>query len=132
MEGTFNGPQGYQGYLVFVRHEAQRAWKDGTEPGLIVHVSGDSLYCLCLLLNGQEPKRPMPLNLLSGVLSHAGEHSNEDWGVVKAAIIALNGDTYIGRVFFGEAPPSVTCLSPEARCTPLSSRNVQVTGGRGR
>jgi hypothetical protein len=92
---------GEQGYLVFVRHETRRLWMNGTEPGLVVHVSGDTLYSLCMLLRGVEPSRPMPLDVLSGVLSHAREHAGDDWGLVKVAIVALKGDTYIGRVYFG-------------------------------
>jgi hypothetical protein len=89
------------GYLVFVKHSSRGAWLNGAEPGLVVHISGDTLYCLCALLRDEATVRPMPLDLLAGALSHGADAAPGGWNVVKVTITALRGNTYVGRVFFG-------------------------------
>jgi hypothetical protein len=97
---------GSEGYLVFVRYETRSKWMHGTASGLVVHISGDTLYSLCMLLQGKQPVRPMPLDLLSGMLNHIHDtSSNTDFGLIKVAITSLRGDTYFSRAFFGALPP---------------------------
>jgi hypothetical protein len=92
---------GSEGYLVFVRYETRIKWMHGSASGLVVHIAGDTLYSLCVLLQGKQPVRPMPLNLLSDMLSKARDVSTMEFGLIKVAITSLRGDTYISRAFFG-------------------------------
>jgi hypothetical protein len=110
---TARGPEGY---LVFVPHDSHEPWFNGTEAGLVVFISGDTLYSLITLLRGESSFRPMPLDVLAGVLSQTAGRSVSRFGVVHVAITALHKDTYIGRVFFG-ACFSCSLLAPEHTVT---------------
>jgi hypothetical protein len=101
LERVTTTKQGHYGYLVFVRHEGRRPWLGGTERGLVVHITGDTLYCLCKLLRNEPTARPMPLDILSGILTQASNQSPEEWGIIRVAITSLQHDTYIARVYFG-------------------------------
>jgi bifunctional DNase/RNase len=101
LERVTTTKQGHYGYLVFVRHEGRKPWLGGTERGLVVHITGDTLYCLCKLLRNEPTARPMPLDILSGILTQASSQSPEEWGIVRVAITDLQHDTYIARVYFG-------------------------------
>ena len=98
------------GYLVFTPHHSTRQWLKGTESGLVVHVSGDTLYCLCMLLRDEAPNRPMPLDLVTNLLAHGASRAPSLWGLLKVAIVALSGNTFIGRVYFGAQPCTVATL----------------------
>ena len=113
LERVTTTKQGHYGYLVFVRHEGRRPWLGGTERGLVVHITGDTLYCLCKLLRNEPTARPMPLDILSGILTQASNQSPEEWGIIRVAITSLQHDTYIARVYFG-AFPLLPCT---ARCS---------------
>lgn len=105
LERVTTTKQGHYGYLVFVRHEGRRPWLGGTERGLVVHITGDTLYCLCKLLRNEPTARPMPLDILSGILTQASNQSPEEWGIIRVAITSLQHDTYIARVYFGAPSP---------------------------
>lgn len=93
--------EGDTGYLVFVRHSTRKQWLNGEEPGLIIQVFGDTLYCLCALLRDEPPLRPLPLDLLGQALTHGGHDGHE---VVKVAITGLEDHTYVAQAYFGAAP----------------------------
>jgi bifunctional DNase/RNase len=115
LERVTTAQNGHNGILVFVRHESRSAWIMGVERGIVIHVSGDSLFCLCKLLRNEPTNRPMPLDLLIGVLRHAGEHSSDEWGIVRVAVTAMRDDTYIARVFFGNQRTGEVTLEQDIR-----------------
>ncbi|CAK0751507.1 hypothetical protein CVIRNUC_002073 [Coccomyxa viridis] len=76
------------------------------QPGagaLVLGVGGDTLLGLGQLLESQLYSRPMALDLLWQVLQRGQDISKRDWKVLRVAIVELRDQTYIGRLFFGDA-----------------------------
>ena len=90
--------RGEYGYMVFVSHHDTDVWQEGAAKGLVVHISGDTLYCLTTLLRNEPCSRPFPLDILSNVINSRSEQAMD---VVKVAIVSLKGDTFMGRIYFG-------------------------------
>lgn len=142
LERVTTTKQGHYGYLVFVRHESRRPWLGGgSERGLVVHITGDTLYCLCKLLRNEPTARPMPLDILSGIISQASDQSPDEWGIVRVAITSLQHDTYIARAYFGvlllvfsrfRLTDSMTVSHWWVPVAHTDTRGVQVTKGLGR
>ena len=73
------------------------------ERGLVLSVAGDTLAGIASLMQGRSADRPLSLDLLWSVLERGRELSRRDWRLQRVAIVALRGDAYIGRAFFGDA-----------------------------
>jgi bifunctional DNase/RNase len=66
---------------------------------LEVHVSGDSALGIYAQLNGQATERPMALD----VLWQLWQKARGDWALLRVAVVALKGDIFVARAFFGDA-----------------------------
>lgn len=86
---------------MFVRHEARKSWLKESEEGMVINITGDTLYCLCKLLRDEPTARPMPLDLLSNFITQGHGNTCEDWGLIRVAITGLKQDTYVAKAYFG-------------------------------
>ncbi|KAK2078364.1 hypothetical protein QBZ16_003204 [Prototheca wickerhamii] len=126
-------PGSSTGHLLLMR-EGPRGIVD-VERGLVLSVAGDTLAGIASLMQGRSADRPLSLDLLWSVLERGRELSRRDWRLQRVAIVALRGDAYIGRAFFGDASgqtawdcdcrPSDGCwLSLKGRCPIYVHRRV--------
>lgn len=106
LERVTTTKKGNYGFLVFVRHEARKSWLKDAEEGMVINITGDTLYCLCKLLRDEPTARPMPLDLLSDFITR-GHGSCEEWGLIRVAITGLKQETYVAKAYFGMHPLSV-------------------------
>lgn len=101
LERVTTTKKGNYGFLVFVRHGARKSWLyDGGE-GMVINITGDTLYCLCKLLRNEPTTRPMPLHLLSNFISQGNASGREGCDLIRVAVTGLKQDTYVAKAYFG-------------------------------
>ncbi|GFR41045.1 hypothetical protein Agub_g1479 [Astrephomene gubernaculifera] len=91
----------YSGVLVFKR-EAEQTLSPET-PVLEVFVAGDTACNIYTQLHGYKSNRPMVHDLMFDLLNRAQEVSRGQWQLLRVAVVALENDIFIGRLFFGDA-----------------------------
>lgn len=103
-----SGPLGVgvqSGYFLLMRVTEDDAIED-TERALVMSVGGDTLAGVAQLAQGQPSGasggRPLSLDLLWQVLQRGQEISRRTWGILRVAVVELRGNTFLGRVFFGD------------------------------
>lgn len=103
-----SGPVGVgvqQGYFLLMRITSQDTVED-TDRGLVMSVGGDTLAGVAQLAQGLPTGaaggRPLSLDLLWQVLERGQEISRRTWGILRVAVVELRGNTFVGRVFFGD------------------------------
>eukprot|EP00884_Botryococcus_braunii_P000107 jgi/Botrbrau1/10097/Bobra.20_2s0005.1 len=94
---------------LFLTKEEDLALPAAERDALAMVVSGDSLACICSLIQpeGRVNVRPLALDLLWQVLERGQAISKKEWKVVRVAVVALGDQTYIGRIFFGDSDGNV-------------------------
>ncbi|KAI3429559.1 hypothetical protein D9Q98_005647 [Chlorella vulgaris] len=111
------GPQ--QGYFLLMRVTKQDLVED-SERGLIMSVGGDTLESVAQLAaglpTGARGGRPLSLDLLWQVLERGQEISKRTWAVLRVAVVELRGQTFVGRVFFGD--PASGQVAWDCDCRP--------------
>lgn len=95
LNGTFNG------VLVFKR-ENDAMTSDELQV-LEVFVSGDICYNTWSLLTHRLGERPMVHELMWTLLERAHSRDAKKWSLLRVAIVNLEANTFIGRLFFGDA-----------------------------
>ncbi|CAG9463652.1 unnamed protein product [Pedinophyceae sp. YPF-701] len=73
----------------------------GDGRGLVLQVNGDTLIHTAMTAGSQSTQRPLALDLLWSIISHARQEDAAKWTVQKVAIVALTRGVFIGRLFFG-------------------------------
>lgn len=101
LERVTTAHKGNYGFLVFVRHEARKSWLHDAEEGMVVNITGDTLYCLCKLLRNEPTARPMPLDIVTATIDQGQGADCENWGLIRVAITGLKQDTYVAVAYFG-------------------------------
>lgn len=90
------------GFLILMR-QSDDGSIDESDKALVVAVAGDTLSGITLLMQGiPAAPRPMSLDLLWSILERGHDISKKEWKLLKVAVTELRGDTYIGRLFFGD------------------------------
>ncbi|GLI69021.1 hypothetical protein VaNZ11_013560, partial [Volvox africanus] len=92
---------GYSGLLVFQREHEEALTVD--TPIMEVYVAGDSACNIYAQLHGQKAHRPVVHDLMYNLLARAAEVHRGQWQLLRVAIVALDGDIFVGRLFFGDA-----------------------------
>jgi bifunctional DNase/RNase len=82
-------------------------------------VGGDSLTGVAQLAQGLPTGaaggRPLSLDLLWQVLERGQQVSRRTWGVLRVAVVELRGNTFVGRVFFGDAATGAVAWDCDSR-----------------
>lgn len=117
-----SGPLGVgvqSGYFLLMRVSPDDAIEDA-ERALVMSVGGDTLAGVAQLAQGQPTGaaggRPLSLDLLWQVLQRGQEISKRTWGILRVAVVELRGNTFLGRVFFGD--PSTGTVAWDCDCRP--------------
>jgi len=101
-------PGQIKGVLVFQQEGSPAAITETTRI-LEVFVSGDSCIGLVTLLQKSPIERPMALDILWQILTRGLELSKRNWNLLRVAIVELQNDIYLARMFFGD-PETGTVL----------------------
>jgi len=100
---------GAPGFLLFTRHGGNSIWlneaADGLseeiQEGMLVAIGGDTYQSICMLLQGQQPARPLTVDLLWQILERGRGLSKREWTIRSVAITGMSEATFLGRIFFG-------------------------------
>lgn len=82
--------------------------KNTASRALVLFVGGDTLNALAQLVQGQHSQRPLTLDLLWKILERGQEITEagggrSKWRLVRVAIVDMQNNVYMGRLFFGDA-----------------------------
>lgn len=86
---------------------------------MFMSVGGDTLTGVAQLAqglpSGAAGGRPLALDLLWQVLERGQQVSRRSWGVLRVAVVELRGNTFVGRVFFGDAATGAVAWDCDCR-----------------
>lgn len=101
-----NGGAG-EGTIVLMREDALTGARIERDFCMIMAVAGDTLLALHHHLHGQRLVRPGALDLLWTILMRGQDVSKREWKLVRGAVVEMRGNTYVGRLFFGDSEGNV-------------------------
>ncbi|KAG2448318.1 hypothetical protein HYH02_006902 [Chlamydomonas schloesseri] len=104
----------YSGVLVFQR-EAELALTPDTNI-LEIFVAGDTATNIYTQLHNTKSTRPMVHDLMFNMLTRAAQTNGRQWQLLRVAIVALENDIFVGRLFFGD--PATGVVSWDCDCRP--------------
>ncbi|GAX79692.1 hypothetical protein CEUSTIGMA_g7133.t1 [Chlamydomonas eustigma] len=69
---------------------------------LEVFVAGDTAVNIFTLVNNQKLERPMVHDVMYSIMEKAMSENCRQWTLLKVAIVGLQNDVFVGRLFFGD------------------------------
>jgi bifunctional DNase/RNase len=109
------------GYFLLMRVAGQGSEMiEDADRALVMSVGGDTLTGVAQLAQGLQTGaaggRPLSLDLLWQVLQRGQEISKRTWNVLRVAVVELRGNTFVGRIFFGD--PATGQVAWDCDCRP--------------
>lgn len=95
----YQGSEQSSGDLVFMREEDDGNWQDRDAPGIVVHISGDTLWCIIWHMRGIKSDRPMPLHILADIFEQTAL-DDPNAQVLKIGIVDVQGAPHGSSHFF--------------------------------
>ncbi|KAG2499872.1 hypothetical protein HYH03_002163 [Edaphochlamys debaryana] len=90
----------YSGVLVFQRSTEPTLTPD--TPILEIFVAGDVAGLIYTQLHGHKANRPMVHDLMFDIIQRAAQVSRDQWQLLRVAVVALENDIFVGRLYFGD------------------------------
>ncbi|PNW85377.1 hypothetical protein CHLRE_03g183550v5 [Chlamydomonas reinhardtii] len=115
----------YSGVLVFQR-DADLTLTPDTNI-LEIFVAGDTATNIYTQLQNTKSARPMVHDLMFNMLTRAAQTNGRQWQLLRVAIVALENDIFVGRLFFGD--PATGVVAWDCDCRPSDGVYLSMRSG---